>query len=165
MQTAFFTFSPFNRLVFWALFADFVKIWLDRLHALSSSNFNFKTPKIISKYCALLFRLQILPTETCTFKMRNLVFHLCLLMEKGLELCSALQLSKRVQVQGEATPKQKSFLLYPPFSFSWEVEVVSTYGLLAAASAATQKPPPTPLHVRSCCTACRPKFGAIAPQN
>ena len=38
-------------------------------------------------------------------------------MEKGLELCSALQLSKRVQAQGEATPKQKSSLLYPPFSF------------------------------------------------
>ena len=30
---------------------------------------------------------------------------------------SALQLSKRVQAQGEAKPKQKSSLLYPPFSF------------------------------------------------
>ena len=30
---------------------------------------------------------------------------------------SALQLSKIVQAQGEAKPKQKSSLLYPPFSF------------------------------------------------
>ncbi len=32
--------------------------------------------------------------------------------------------------------------------------------LLAAASVATQKPSPVPLHVRSCCTACRSRFGA-----
>ena len=69
----------------------------------------------------------------------------------------------------EAKPKQKSSLLYPPFSFSWVAEGVSTYEaspsfascyalataegrpspfLLAAASAATQKPSPTPLHVK-----------------
>ena len=103
--------------------------------------------------------------------MRNLVFHLCLLMEKGLELCSALQLSKRVQAQGEATPKQKSPLLYPPFSFLWERKGVlltvclqlrakrsraspsfaSCYALATAEGRPSPKPSPTPLHVISCC--------------
>ena len=35
-----------------------------------------------------------------------------------------------------AKAKQKSSLLYLPFSFSWVAEGVSTYGLLAATSEA-----------------------------
>ena len=103
--------------------------------------------------------------------MLNLVFNLCLLREKGLELRSALQLSKRVQAQGEATPKQKSSLLYPPFSFLWERKGVlltvclqlrakrsraspsfaSCYALATAEGRPSPKPSPAPLHVRGCC--------------
>ena len=57
-------------------------------------------------------------------------------MEKGLELRSALQLSKRVQAQGEAKPKQKSSPFVSTFLFSLGEEGVSTYGLLAATSKA-----------------------------
>ena len=66
--------------------------------------------------------------------------------KKGrLEDCGALlAVTSAATVANVVKAKQKSFLLYPPFSFSWEAEGVSTYGLLAAAIAATQKPPTYP---------------------
>jgi len=49
------------------------------------------------------------------------------------------------------------------FLFSSGEEGDTTYGLLAAASAATQKPSPTPLHVRGAALRAG-LFGAVTPK-
>ena len=76
--------------------------------------------------------------------MLNLVFNLYLLREKGLELCSALQL--RGNTEAKELPFISAFLFYLGEEGGYYLRSVAP---------SSPKPSPTPLHVRGCCTACR----------